>query len=282
MLRFESIPRRILLTLACLYASVSISFAVIHVYQLGVAKSGDPGLEVKYSQADCFCEVVSLLPDGPAERAGLRIGDRIAALNGGPVGPLSFYELRLSTPAGETVQFTIERSGGDGVIMLPLTLRVVLPPRMFSHAAGGQRFVLFFLQVYPLLYLAVGLTVLFLRVDSAAAWLLALVFAGFLAGGLVFAEELAGFKPFEGFIRPFWLRGALVCFEIGIWISLPALFNYFFATFPNRSPLDRWMPWLKQALLAVGMFYAVWLGTSRLGNHAFRFGGGSLVTLASG
>jgi hypothetical protein len=47
MLRFTSLPRRALLTLASLYAITVVGFVGIHTYQLRVAKSGDPGLEAE-------------------------------------------------------------------------------------------------------------------------------------------------------------------------------------------------------------------------------------------
>jgi serine phosphatase RsbU (regulator of sigma subunit) len=97
-------------------------------------------------------------------------------------------------------------------------------------------------------------------VDNPNAWLLALVFGGFLAGRPGFDEEVVGFKPFEGFIHPTWLRAAFVSYGAVMWILFPALFNYFFATFPNRSPLDRRLPWLKRAFLVLAVIYAVWLG----------------------
>ena len=34
---------------------------------------------------------------------------------------------------------------------------------------------------------------------------------------------------------------------------LPGLFYFFFAVFPTRSPIDRKLPWLKWALLLVGV-----------------------------
>ena len=260
MLRFTSLPRPALLTLASLYAVTVVGFVGIHSYQLRVAKSGDPGLEAKYSPADRFFEVVRVLPGGAAEQAGLRAGDRVVALDGRPLEPLAFNKLMLSTAAGETVRFTVARPGKEEALILSLTLRPAPPPRMFINVSASQRFAVMSLQVYPLLYLVVGLAVLFLRVDNPNAWLLALVFGGFLAGGPGAGETLASLKPFEGFIHPAWLRGAFVSFEAVMWILFPALFYYFFATFPNPSPLDCRLPWLKRAFLALAVTYAVWLG----------------------
>ncbi len=57
-------------------------------------------------------EVRQVVPGSPAERAGLRPGDRIVAVNGQPVQ--QFYDLiRLISPhPGERVTLTVEREGG--------------------------------------------------------------------------------------------------------------------------------------------------------------------------
>ncbi len=83
--------------------------------------------------------VVQLLPNSPAERAGLRPGDRIVAVNGEPVR--QFYDLiRLISPhPGERLTLTVERDGaevrlevvpknegGEGKIGIP----IVFPTRM--------------------------------------------------------------------------------------------------------------------------------------------------------
>jgi sigma-B regulation protein RsbU (phosphoserine phosphatase) len=82
--------------------------------------------------------------------------------------------------------------------------------------------------------------VLFLRLDSREAWLLALVFGGFIAGSPV----LIG----EPLIHPA-LRGFAVAYVVAARGMLPALLYYFFATFPDSSPIERRVPWLKNAIL---------------------------------
>ncbi len=83
--------------------------------------------------------VVELMPNSPAERAGLKPGDRIVAVNGQPV--TQFYDLiRLISPhPGETLTLTVERDGttiplqvvpknegGEGKIGIP----IVFPTRL--------------------------------------------------------------------------------------------------------------------------------------------------------
>ncbi len=88
---------------------------------------------------------------------------------------------------------------------------------------------------FPVPFLVVGLAVLFLRLEDTNAWLLALMFACFVA-----APSLPMLHAVHPALRPFALAYlALFCGSIG------ALFYTFFAVFPVQSPLDRRLPWLK-------------------------------------
>ncbi len=99
-----------------------------------------------------------------------------------------------------------------------------------------------------MLFLVVGLTELFLRLDNRNAWMLALMFGGFVAAApLAFMEgEMSSI-----------FRGFALAYMYALYGLLPALFYFFFATFPVSSPLDRRVPWLKWLLLACGAVVAV-------------------------
>lgn len=57
-------------------------------------------------------EVVSLEENGPAQRAGLRAGDRIVALNGKSVGTVDdIHKLLLGWPSGSPLRLTLLRDG---------------------------------------------------------------------------------------------------------------------------------------------------------------------------
>jgi serine phosphatase RsbU (regulator of sigma subunit) len=122
-------------------------------------------------------------------------------------------------------------------------------------------------QGHFFLLLTVALSVLFLRITDPNAWLLALCFTFFVASAPIFVEVFAGVRPFEGLIQPSFLRGAFVSYETIGWVLGPVLFNYFFSVFPNRSPIDRWLPWLKYTLLAFSAAIATyfWFVSAKAG-----------------
>ena len=92
---------------------------------------------------------------------------------------------------------------------------------------------------YPMLFLVVGLAVLFLRVEDSNAWLLALMFAGFIAEADM--PDAVG-------VAPDVLTKFMYATQTLIKSLLPGLFYFFFAVFPTRSPIDRKLPWLKWAV----------------------------------
>src|SRR5260370_17037408 len=85
---------------------------------------------------------------------------------------------------------------------------------------------------YPLAFLVVGLVVLFMRVENRDAWLLALLFAGFITASNIpnsFAAAPGDLRVFLLAYRP-------------IFLSLIApLFYCFFAFFPPLPPTN--LPW---------------------------------------
>jgi sigma-B regulation protein RsbU (phosphoserine phosphatase) len=98
------------------------------------------------------------------------------------------------------------------------------------------------LLAYPLFFLLVGMIVLFLRLEDRNAWLLALMFAGFIA----LASWLT---PEAEMLVPAGIRRFALTYQFAFRGMLPALFYFFFAVFPVPSPLDRKVPWLKYALI---------------------------------
>jgi sigma-B regulation protein RsbU (phosphoserine phosphatase) len=102
-------------------------------------------------------------------------------------------------------------------------------------------------SLFPLPFVVVGLTVLFLRLKDPHAWLLALLFASFVPIPGV-PNDYVGVLPA---LRPF--ARAYQAIFLG---QLGSLFYFFFAVFPVRSSLDRRLPWLKWVGVATGMVLA--------------------------
>lgn len=188
-------------------------------------------------------EIQSVHPNSPAETSGLKANDRIVAINGLKAGSASAWDNLMagtwrSAQPGDTVTLTLQRPGQSQPVVITPRFRArqgVGDTKTFSRSIAIQ-----ILELYPLLFLTVGLAVLFLRVEDSHAWLLALLFATFIT---------AGDMPSEFAAAPLHLRSFLLAYRTLLGSVLTGLFYFFFAVFPARSPIDRKVPWLKWVLL---------------------------------
>jgi sigma-B regulation protein RsbU (phosphoserine phosphatase) len=203
------------------------------------------GIGFNQSRPTFFDPVTASIPiynvehGGPAERAGLRAGDQITALNGRALTSYSaFDDLWSSAHPGDAVDITVRRPG----VSQPQTFRTIFRSVEAGRAAKGvaQTSAREVLGFYPIFFLLVGFAVLFQRLDDPEAWLLALLFAGFVAVP-GFNKQLALPSPLPTFT---WLYRSI------FFALTPALFYIFFAQFPEKSPLERRAPWLKWIALA--------------------------------
>jgi phosphoserine phosphatase RsbU/P len=190
--------------------------------------------------------VLDVVPESPAERAGLRPGDVIVGING--------RTLRTSAPVDETwarsnpgdhVEVTVARPGQPQSLTLHGTFRAAHPQS--SEGGLARQSAQQVISSFPVLFLVVGLAVLFLRVDDPNAWLLALLFGGFIAvpGPVSFAAVSPGLQVFARTYRAIFLG------------LFGTLFYLFFALFPERSPLERRVPWLKWVGFVLGACVAL-------------------------
>jgi len=144
---------------------------------------------------------------------------------------------------------------------------VVLGPRTAEpgEQTRARAIAIELVSSFPVVFLVVGLFVLFLRLQDRNAWLLALFFAGFIAVAPLL--ETLGIIPGS-------LRGFAVAYKVIFQGLFGAFFYYFCAVFPVSSPIDRRLPWLKTAMLAAAAALAVPLGIAalRAGSFAPVFG----------
>ena len=253
------VSRPLLLGLAIVFASLTVLYSAGWMYCIrrpSLLPQVEVGFDESYSSAGI--EIYGVHPNSPAEKSGLKVNDRIIAINGRTAdSPAAWNELMLQTwrssQPGETVTLTLQRPGQ--------TQPLVITPRFRARQGAGDNstivraIALQILRSYPLLFLIVGLAVLFLRVEDRNAWLLALVFGTFIA---------AADMPDEFAAAPPHLQSFMLAYRTVMGSVLTGLFYFFFAVFPARSPIDRKVPWLKWALLLACL--CLGLGGYRHGN----------------
>jgi len=249
--------RPLLLLLAILFAAATVTYSVTWMYYQRIVLPVEVGMDTEPSPAGMIVERV--WKDSPAERAGMRPHDVIIAINGhSTVAPAACGQVLdgvwIASRPGQSVDLTVERPGVQQPLVLTPIFRAVAGSGDISLARKGAMEVIGF---YPLLFLVVGLAVLFLRPEDSNAWLLALVFAGFIAEADM--PDTIG-------VAPVLLMKFMYASQTLIKSLLPGLFYFFFAVFPTRSPIDRKLPWLKCTLLAYGVCFG-W-GGARHGNLA--------------
>jgi sigma-B regulation protein RsbU (phosphoserine phosphatase) len=216
------------------------------------------GFQLRYAAELRGVRVGRVDSGGPAERAGLRVNDVIVEVDGRSLADSAapFLAAYRSARPGDAIELTVVRHGGERTVVRgtfearPLSDRLVPALRVVDRT----------LRFFPLFFLAVALPVLFIRIDDAHAWRVA-VFLVCVAG---VARTPAAFESVD---VP---RFAFAMAWRGACNGLLAFFCYlFFSTFPTRSPVDRRLPWLKRALLALGVLFALGgIGAGRRG-HAW-------------
>ena len=237
--------RRLLLALAIGYAVCNALYAAVWMYGARRGAGAFLGIESEQDAATASRKVSQVIPATAAARAGLQAGDSIVALNGLGLGdPEPFNAAILRGRPGDRLDMSVQR--GDRAAPIALRAELSEHPSRTTHRTLTRRIADEILGAYPVLFLVVAVPVLFVRVHDRHAWLLALLFSGFIAGA-----------PLADALLPEGLRGPTLAFRLLFSSFAPALFLYFFSVFPERSPLDRRAPWLKFVWLAAGLALSV-------------------------
>jgi sigma-B regulation protein RsbU (phosphoserine phosphatase) len=211
-------------------------------WQIGV----ELGFDEEYIEAQHCQLVTGVRPESPAEKAGLKPGVRILKVNGKRFeNSNSLGDIWATHQPGDSVELTLQRPNDPA----PYVTRAIFRARQPASLEGGftQHLGQEIINTFPVWFLAVGLAVLFLRVEDQNAWLLALMFGGFTAAPPI-PNSFIGLSPS--------LRAFGMAYRAIFGGLLGALFYMFFAVFPARSMIDRRAPWLKWLGLALGVCVA--------------------------
>ncbi len=246
-MRFQ---RPLLAAAAVLFAASLILFAGVSAFYSGPGFQPDVelGFDGDYLPVE-HAHLIRMVQRGsPAEKAGLRVGDRLVALDGVPITDEgSQTRAWMQHSPGERIHLTVRRPGRNAPLVLTGT---------FRHASASNPDVVAQMNTwFPWPFILVGMAVLFLRLDDLNVWLLALLFGAVAVSRGLPAPAL----------KPAWWPILLGYQALFIGMVGP-LFYCFHARFPARSVDRRW-PWLKWTTLALGLLCG--LGGMRDGRIRF-------------
>jgi len=241
-----TVPRPLLRIGAVVFVAALTSYSVGLIYYLQHSlPTGTIGATYEFMAADRTVRVNRLTLGGPAQRAGLQNGDLIVAVNGRQSTSLyPFWDVIERGKPGATVQLTVRRPGESASHDVAVRLDAApVPTRVGPTVITGTHIAaLRILALYPVPFLIVAAVVLTQRSTDRHAWVLAIMFAGFIVG-----SALPNLEPV---MHPA-LRKPLIAYWALFALAAPGALYCFFATFPERTPPDRWLPWLKWILLGV-------------------------------
>ncbi len=164
---------------------------------------------------------------------GLFRGDQLLAIDGHPFSSGRQYrEAVQSRHSGETLKATLSEPSGRAI-----ERDLVIPSAAFSSLSQVALAVALN-QVIPLVGLALGFGVVFIRPRDLKAWLVLFLMTGF--------SETVRTSAWEG------PAPDLILFWTSFWRTMwPVSMMLFGIYFPSRSLRDRRRPWLKFAALAI-------------------------------
>lgn len=233
--------RPLLAVLALLFAASLLLYTALWLLVASPEPKVQLGFDDTYIPSEHAHLITGVSKGSPAEKAGLRTGDRIVAVDGQTVTDESFTRrIWLRHQPGDQIQLTVVRPRVKQTLFVTGTFRrnpSESPTGILDRQLSNW---------FPAPFVIVGLAVLFLRLEDPNAWLLVMVF-----GGLVVSRNMP--PPGQ---HPVWWPFAMAYQSLMLGMLGP-LFYWFFAVFPARSPIDRRFPSLKRIFLAAGFVLAV-------------------------
>ncbi|NQV55036.1 MAG: PDZ domain-containing protein, partial [Rhodospirillales bacterium] len=83
--------------------------------------------------------VSNVYPGGPADRAGIRVGDVVAKIGGKRINDPQALKFRIaSRRLGGTVKITIIRHGNEKILLMPVEAPPEVPPKNITELSGAQ------------------------------------------------------------------------------------------------------------------------------------------------
>ncbi|MBA3914523.1 MAG: PDZ domain-containing protein, partial [Acidobacteriales bacterium] len=166
--------------------------------------------------------------DGPGDKGGLRVGDRLSSINEHPVGDTASLSRELyATGAWSKVTYTVVRNA------VPLESVLILVP--------AEKSLNYWLRFIALIYLGIGLYVL-LRRWTAPGSMHFYIFC--LVSFILYSFKYTGkLNLFDWVV--YWS-------EVGAGILQPALFLHFVMVFPQKRPVARKHGWVLPLLYLPG------------------------------
>lgn len=212
---------------------------------------------VWWVESDAGLRAERVLPGGPGEKAGIRVGDRLAAVNQQPVSKVgalnrAMYRAGIWTKA----TYSLVRQ------QVPLDVPVILAPADKSLNAG--------LRLIALVYLGIGMYILLRRWTAPKSThfyvfcLVSFIFYSFKYTGKLSPVDQS-WSDFDQIV--YWSN-------VVAGLLQPALFLHFALTFPENKEFVRRHRWLPAAVYAPGaglLLIQVFAVTQLAGNELLRW-----------
>ncbi|MCM2257155.1 MAG: SpoIIE family protein phosphatase [Vicinamibacteria bacterium] len=187
-----------------------------------------------------------VLSVGAGQVAGPLAGDRIVVVDGEPwQGRATLITTVAARRAGEELPLRVVREGRETAVAVTLQPRPVL-----GH--GDRALLVVLVLLSPLLAIALGFGVAWVRPRDPLAWLLLLLLLGFTAMGELELIQRAAW--------PWPLRPIALFWRHALGTSWPFALFLFALRFPDRLPLDVRRPAFKWLLAGPLMIDAVVIG----------------------